>query len=117
MTKTPDTLVQIHLEELGRHSRVGALVGAAIGVGGGPLFRFVAAPNDPVHDASEHAAVSERFPVLPTEDLDLQAEPNEWTELARQRLKELDVELLSLGWKRRADRGRFWWSLRYDKPM
>ncbi|MDO9495852.1 MAG: hypothetical protein Q7J48_09135 [Nocardioides sp.] len=115
MAETPNTVVQIHLEQLGKHSRVGALIGAAIGAEGGPPLRFVAAPAEPEHDATEHAAVSERFPVLPTEDLDLQVELDEWTQLARQRLKELDVELLSMGWKRRADRGRFWWSLRYDK--
>lgn len=119
MTNVPaasDDVVQIHLEQLGKHSWVRAVLGAVIGAGGGPPYRFVAAPDDPEHDASEHAAVGATFPVLPTEDLERQTEPNEWTDLAHQRLNELDTELLSAGWKRRADRGRYWWSLRYDPP-
>ena len=111
----PDAVVQIHLEEPGKHSWADAVLGALIGAGGGPPYRFVAAPMDPVRDASEHAAVGARFPVRPTATLDLEADPDEWTELARQRLKELDVELLSLGWRRHADRGPYWWSLRYDR--
>lgn len=112
----PEHVVQIHLEQLGRHSWIRAVLGAVMGAGGGPPYRFVAAPDDPDHEASEHAGVSEPFPVLPTEDLERQTEPDEWTDLAHKRLNELDTELLGQGWKRRADRGRYWWSLRYDKP-
>lgn len=108
-------VVQIHLEQLGKHSWVWAAVGAVIGAGGGPPYRFVAAPDDPDHDASDHAAVGASFSVPPTVDLELQAEPDESTDLPHQRLDELDAELRGAGWHRRSDRGRYWWSLRYDR--
>lgn len=114
--EAPEGMVQIHLEEMGRHSWSQALLGAVIGSGGAPPFRFIAAPPDPVHDASEHAAASERFPVVPFRDLSLRTGPDEWGALAHQRLDELDAELRSMGWRRRRDRGAYWWSLRYDPP-
>ena len=112
----PEGVVQIHLEELGRHSWIKAVLGALIGAGGGPPFRFVAAPPDADHAASEHAAVGVRFPVLPFRDLADRGEPDEWSELAHTRLDELDAELLRLGWQRRPETGHYWWSLRYDRP-
>ena len=113
----PQGVVQIHLEELGKHSWTEAVLGAVIGAGGGPAYRFVAAPADPDHDASEHAAVGAKFPVMPFRDLKDLTEPDEWTDRAHQRLNELDAELTSRGWRRRAERGHYWWSLRYDKPQ
>jgi hypothetical protein len=98
--EAPVGVVQIHLEEMGRHSWTQALLGAVIGSEDGPPFRFVAAPPDPAYDASEQVAARAGFPVV----------------LARQRLDELDAELVALGWRRRPDRGPYWWSLRYDPP-
>lgn len=97
--ESPEGLVQVHLEEMGRHSWSQALLGAVIGSGGPPL-RFVAAPPDPQYDASEQAAAGAGLPDA----------------LAHQRLDELDAELKALGWRRRPDRGAYWWSLRYDPP-
>lgn len=114
--QAPVGVVQIHLEELGKHSWTRALLGAVLGAGGGPPFRFVAAPPDPDHDASEHAAAGQKFPVVPFRDLAEQAAPDEWNDLARRRLAELDAELVALGWRRRSDRGTYWWSWRYDHP-
>jgi hypothetical protein len=64
-----EDVVQIHLEEIGQHSCTDAVVGAVIGAGGGPAYRFVAAPSDSDHDASEHAAVGAKFPDLLSKQL------------------------------------------------
>lgn len=114
--QAPEGMVQIQLEELGMHSWTQALLGAVIGSGGGPHFRFVAAPADADDEAPEQAAAGERFPVVAFKDLADVAGPDEWSALARRRLDELDAELVALGWRGRPDRGRYWWSLRYDAP-
>lgn len=98
--EAPESMVQIHLEELGRHAWDQALLGAVIGSEDGPPFRFVAAPPDPAHDASEHTTAAAGVPLA----------------LAHQRLDELEAELVALGWRRRPDRGPHWWSRRYDPP-
>ena len=46
----PAGVVQVHLEELGKHAWPEALLGAVLGAGGGPLFRFVAAAPGPDHE-------------------------------------------------------------------
>ena len=38
--EAPRGVVQVHLEELGKHAWPEALLGAVLGAGGGPLFRF-----------------------------------------------------------------------------
>lgn len=108
----PEDVLQIHLEEVGRHSWKGALLSAVVGAGGGPLYRFVAAAPDAAHADTDHAAVGAQFPLMPFGDLADQTD-DEWTTLARKRLHELDAELESTGWRRLPERGRHWWSLRY----
>jgi hypothetical protein len=106
--------LQVYLEPDGRTSWKGALLSAVIGAGGGPLYRFVATPPDTGRDAAEHAVTGERFPLQPFQDLDAEGD-DEWTDLARQRLAELDDELQRDGWRQREDRGTHWWSLRYTR--
>lgn len=108
----PSNVVQIHLEEVGRHSWKDALMSAVVGAGGGPLYQFVAAAPSAPHTGAEHAAVGAEFPLMPFQDPTDQT-VDEWTTLARQRLEELDAELKSGGWRRLPERGPHWWSLRY----
>lgn len=112
----PEGVVQVHLEELGKHSWAQALLGAVLGAGNGPVFRFVAAVPGPEHEAAEQAAAAARFPVVPFKDLEDRAQPDEWNRLAHRRLDELGAELEAMGWRRRHDTGPYWWSRRYDAP-
>ena len=109
----PEGVIQIQLEEVGRHSWRSALFGAVMSVGGGPVYRFVAAAPGGAHEEFEHAGSSVRFPWFPFQDLD-DAADDKWTNLARKHLEELDAELVRIGWHRLPERGRHWWSLRYE---
>lgn len=113
IAEPPEGVIQIQLEEVGRHSWRSALFGAVMSVGGGPVYRFVAAVPGAAHDEVEHAGSSVRFPLVAFQDLDEGAD-DKWTDLARRRLEELDAELVRIGWHRRPDRGPHWWSLRYE---
>ena len=110
-------VLEIRLEESGMHPWTSAVFSALIGSGGGPLFRFVAAPVDAARDPHERAAAGARFPVLPFHGLDDAAQQDEWIDLAQERLDELDHDLQTAGWRRRPERGAHWWSLRYDRPF
>ena len=112
-TETSVQMVQIQLEEAGRRSWKSAASSAVLGAGGGPVYRFVAAAAD-LGNEGEPVAVGATFPLLPFQDLDEQAD-FEWTDLARRRLQELGSELEAAGWSRRPERGRHWWSLRYER--
>jgi hypothetical protein len=108
-------VLQVHLEELGQHSWVNALFSTFASLYGSAQFRFVARAAGVPDDPCRHVAVSATFPVMRWADLDDQVEPNTWVDLARERLEELDRDLVAQGWRRRGDRGRHWWSLRYDR--
>jgi hypothetical protein len=112
--EAPVGVVQIRLEELGKRSWRSALFSAVIGTGGGPLYRFVAADADTEDEGGEHAVVSANFPLQPFQDLEGNTDDG-WAELARRRLRELDAELQRQGWRRIAERGPHWWSLRYER--
>ncbi|MBI2243380.1 MAG: hypothetical protein HYU55_05340 [Nocardioides sp.] len=113
IAEPPEGVIQIQLEEVGRHSWKSALFGAVMSAGGGPVYRFVAAAPGGEHAETEHAGSSDRFPLVPFQDLDDDTD-DKWTHLARQRLEELDAELVRAGWHRRPDKGKHWWSLRYE---
>jgi hypothetical protein len=109
--------LEVHLEELGRQSWVKALLSTLTGTFGSAPFRFVARPPDGRRaDASGHVAQSATFPAMRLQDLDDRTEPNAWSELARQRLDELDRELTQAGWSRTDRTGPHWWSLTYRRP-
>jgi hypothetical protein len=105
--------LEIHLEELGQHSWVKALLNTVSSSNGSAQFRFVA--RAPGHDADGSAdrVVGATFPMMRGQDLDNVREPNAWVETARVRLHELDRQLLDDGWHRAETRGRHWWSLAY----
>ncbi|HYF72655.1 MAG TPA: hypothetical protein VD864_07525 [Nocardioides sp.] len=113
IAEPPEGVIQIHLEEVGRHSWKSALFGAVIAGGGGPIYRFVAAAQGAGHEETDHAAAGARFPLQFFQDLDDETD-DKWTELARRRLAELDAELVRIGWHRLPERGPHWWSLRYE---
>jgi len=110
----PDT-VEIYLEELGEHSAVRALFNTLTGSYGSAQFRFVArGPGD--HDADEHIAVGDTFPVMRFQDLDDRTYPNAWIDTVVERLRALDVKLSDMGWARNDRKGDHWWSLTYHRP-
>ena len=106
--------VEVHLEYLGAHPGKRAVLAAVLGAGGGPVYRFVATVLGLPHTTDDHAAVGANFPLLPFQDLEEQTN-DKWVALARQRLDELDADLVGAGWRRRPDRGPHWWSLRYER--
>ncbi len=103
----------VHLEELGEHSWVKALLNTLSGIYGSAQFRFVARGPGEHRHASEDLFVGATFPVMRLQDLDNQTEPNAWLDIARDRLRELDEELVAAGWHRAPQTGRHWWSLTY----
>lgn len=107
-------VVQIHLEEVGRHSWKDALFSAVVGAGGGPLYRFVAAAPSGAHTDAERTAVGAKFPLEPFQDLREQSD-DEWSTLAALRLAELDAELKGAGWRSLPENGPHWWSHRYER--
>jgi hypothetical protein len=107
------TTVEVRLEELGEHSWVKALLNTLTGLYGSAQYRFVAVPTG-AHEAADHVAVGATFPAMRWQALDDPTEPNGWIEVARERLEELDTELVGQGWRRREDTGAHWWSRRYD---
>jgi len=93
------------------------MVNTLTGSYGSAQFRFGARLAGLPDVPASHVATGATFPVMRFADLNDQSVPNAWAGLARQRLEELDAELVRQGWRRRPDRGGRWWSLRYDKPM
>lgn len=65
----------------------------------------------------EHVCVGATFPVMRLQDLNDEREPNAWLDVARERLAELDAELVDQGWRRSPARGRHWWSVVYERGM
>jgi hypothetical protein len=110
--ETESEILEINLEPVGSHSARGALLGAVVGAGGGPLYQFVAAAPHVASRHPEHAAIGTTFPLEPFQDLDDETD-NEWTALARERLREFDTELQEHGWRRLSEQGPHWWSFRY----
>lgn len=105
--------VEVHLEELGQHSWVKAVVNTLAGTYGSAQYRFVARPPGAVHRAADHVATGATFPVMRLQDLDNLHRPNAWIETAQERLQELDEELLGRGWRRGSEGGQHWWSRTY----
>lgn len=115
IAEPPEGVIQIQLEEVGRHSVKGALVGAVISAASfGPVFHFVAAASGHGHQEADHAGVSADFPLPFLQELDDDTPGDKWVRLAHQRLDELDAELVRIGWRRLPERGQHWWSLRYE---
>lgn len=109
-----DQVVEVHLEELGQHSWLAALANTLTGTFGSAQFRFVARPRGAPDDRQAHVCVGATFPVMRFQDLDNETEPNAWSDVAHDRLAELDAELVRQGWRRSPTRGRHWWSTVYE---
>jgi hypothetical protein len=106
--------LEVHLEEMGEHSWGKALLSTLSGSYGSAQLRFVARGPGEHRHASEDLFVGDTFPVMRLQDLDDQVEPNAWLDVARDRLRELDEQLVGAGWEREPQTGRHWWSLTYS---
>jgi hypothetical protein len=109
-------VLEVHLEELGQHSWWKALLNTLVGLYGSAQFRFVARPPGP-DDTGDHHVLGATFPMMRLQDLDDQTEPNAWIDTARERLDELDEQLVRDGWHRTGTTGRHWWSRTYAHPL
>lgn len=112
--------LEVHLEELGEHSWARTLVNTVTGSFGSAQFRFVArtvgrGPGDRDHAASDDVFVGATFPLLRWQDLDDRSGSDVGTELATERLQELDREVTRAGWVRDGGTGRHWWSRSYHR--
>lgn len=113
MTTGTDVL-EIHLEEIGRHSWVKGLLNLIGGGSGSAQFRFVARLPGRDHGPEDHV-LGATFPVMRMQDLDDQHRPNAWIEIAEERLEELDRDLVRDGWVRQPGVGGHWWSRTYTR--
>jgi hypothetical protein len=106
--------VEVHLEEFGQHSWWKALLNTVTNTNGSAQYRFVArlagAADKPEHHLREGAT----FPLMRWQDLGNQHQPNAWSDIAHQRLAELDASLRGDGWRRCDGTGRHWWSRTYE---
>lgn len=110
--------IQIHLEELGEHSWLKALLNTLTGSFGSAQYRFVARPAD-APDDGHHVALGATFPLLRFADLD-EVDPTSrdpWLPIARQRLEEIDADLVAQGWQRVTGETEHWWSRRYARDV
>jgi hypothetical protein len=89
------------------------LLNSLSGSYGSAQFRFVPRRPGEHRDAREDVFVGATFPVMRLQDLDDPVEPNAWLDVARDRLCELNDELVEAGWHRDPRTGRHWWSLTY----
>ena len=108
--------LEVHLEELDTHSWLRALPDTLTEPCGSGQFRFVVVSSTRAssHTLKDHRAFSVSFPALLLQDPEGPTQPDAWLDVARQRLADLDFELRRAGWRRRPERGRYWWSLTYD---
>jgi len=106
--------IEVHLEELDAHSWLRAVPDTLTEPYGRGQFRFVVVPAGADHSLKDHLAASVSFPALLLQDPDSPSQPDAWLDVARQRLADLDSELVREGWHRRPGRGRHWWSFEYD---
>lgn len=121
MTATAEVL-EVHLEELGRHKRgvksgFLAFLGGGIGGWGGEQHQFVARQPGPDRGSAVHV-FGPTFPVVGgVKDLNDQHRPNAYLDLAEESLEELDRQLVRDGWVRGPDAGPYWWSRRYTRML
>jgi len=108
-------MLEIHVEELGQHSLVKALLNTLSGTFGSAQYRFVARRPGTEGGDSAGEWVGATFPVMRFQDLDNLTEPNAWLDLARDRLQELDGQLAADGGQRLPGHGPHWWSLTYHR--
>jgi hypothetical protein len=110
-------VLEIHLEEWGEHSWIKALLNTLAGAYGSAQFRFVARTPGDDTDGSADRVMGATFPVMRLQDLNNLTEPNAWVDTARERVQELDQQLVRDGWERQAGTGRYWWSWSYTRPQ
>ena len=115
MSQDGPSRLEVHLEELGRHSWGAALLNTLTGSQGSAQFRFVARRPGGSHDAGDDVVVGSTFPLMRAQDLDDRNRPNAWAEVAAQRLRELDSDLTGAGWTREGGSGPHWWSRTYRR--
>ena len=106
--------VEVHLEELGQHSWWIALLNTMTGTGGSAQYRFVARLAGSSDTRDVHVREGATFPLMRWQDLDNEHQPNGFSDIAHQRLEELDASLCGDGWSRCEGHGRHWWSRRYE---
>lgn len=108
-------VLEVHLEELGEHSWVRALVSTLGGSHGSGQYRFAARPPGADHGLRDHV-LGATFPLLRWQELRDPEHPNGWIELAEQELEALDRRLREEGWSRGPDHDRAWWARTYERP-
>ena len=106
--------VEVHLEEFGQHSWWRALLNTVTGTNGSAQYRFVARRAGAADTRDRHVREGATFPLMRWQDLGDEHQPNAFSDIAHQRLEELDASLRDDGWRRSEQRGRHWWSRTYE---
>lgn len=106
--------VEVHLEELGQHSWWKALLNTMTGTNGSAQYRFVARIAGYADTPNLHVREGATFPLMRWQDLNNERQPNAFSDIAHQRLEELDATLRDEGWSRCEVPGRHWWSRTYE---
>ncbi len=105
--------VEVHLEEFGQHSWWRALLNTVTGTNGSAQYRF-ARRAGAADTRDRHVREGATFPLMRWQDLGDEHQPNAFSDIAHQRLEELDAYLRDDGWRRSEQRGRHWWSRTYE---
>ncbi|CUR61307.1 conserved hypothetical protein [metagenome] len=113
-TKASPGRVEVHLEEFGQHSWWRALLNTVTGTSGSAQYRFIARVAGAADTPDLHVREGATFPLMRWQDLDDEHQPNAFSDIAHQRLEELDISLRNDGWCRSEETGRHWWSRTYE---
>ena len=113
-TQANQERAEVHLEELGQHSWWKAFLNTLGGTNGSAQYRFVARRAGAPDTRERHVREGATFPLMRWQDLDDEHQPNAFSDIAHQRLEELDASLRDDGWRPCGQPGRHWWSRTYE---
>jgi len=110
MIVTKQQFLEVHLEEQQQPFWLAALANSLTGYFGSAQYRFVARSSD-----DDVRVLGAPFPLLHFLDPDNEDDPFGALAIARERLDELQTQLVADGWTPTGRSGQHWWSRTYAR--